>query len=94
MTNNLKSFESITQDTTSKTSYIPSNQRHILCIFPKHSRSFGTFHHAYPLMGSVKAFMPPQGILIVASYLPKTWEVRLKFLTVKLVSLGLIYVKV
>jgi radical SAM superfamily enzyme YgiQ (UPF0313 family) len=27
-------------------------------------------------MGNVKAFMPPQGILIVAAYLPKEWEVR------------------
>lgn len=76
MTNDIKSFKQITQNTTTKTSYIPSNRRRILCVFPKYSRSFGTFHHAYPLMGSVKAFMPPQGILIVASYLPKTWEVR------------------
>lgn len=76
MTNTIKSFEPTTQNTTDKTRYIPSNQRRILCIFPKYSRSFGTFHHAYPLMGNVKAFMPPQGILIVASYLPKEWEVR------------------
>lgn len=76
MTNNLKSFVPITQNTTDKTRYIPSNQRRILCIFPKYSRSFGTFHHAYSLMGNVKAFMPPQGILIVAAYLPKEWEVR------------------
>ena len=76
MTNNIKSFEPITQNTKTKTRYIPSNNRRILCIFPKYSRSFGTFHHAYPLMGNVKAFMPPQGILIVASYLPKEWEVR------------------
>jgi hopanoid C-2 methylase len=33
-------------------------------------------HHAYPLMRGVKAFMPPQGILVIASYLPKEWEVR------------------
>lgn len=59
-----------------KSSYIPTNMRKILCIFPKYSRSFGTFHHAYPLMSNVKAFMPPQGILIVAAYLPETWEVR------------------
>ena len=77
MTGDLKSLEiPITQNTTGKTSYIPSNHRRILCIFPKYSRSFGTFHHAYPLMGNVKAFMPPQGILIVASYLPEEWEVR------------------
>jgi radical SAM superfamily enzyme YgiQ (UPF0313 family) len=56
--------------------YTPRNQRKILCVFPKYSRSFGTFHYAYPLMGRVKAFMPPQGILVVAAYLPKEWEVR------------------
>jgi hopanoid C-2 methylase len=60
-----------------KPSYLPKNQRRILCVFPRYSRSFGTFHHAYPLMGNVKAFMPPQGILLVAAYLPKRWEVRL-----------------
>ncbi|WP_180977272.1 B12-binding domain-containing radical SAM protein [Fischerella muscicola] len=59
------------------TRYLPLNHRRILCIFPKYSRSFGTFHHAYPLMGrKVQAFMPPQGILLVASYLPQQWEVR------------------
>ncbi|WP_179049551.1 B12-binding domain-containing radical SAM protein [Nostoc sp. TCL26-01] len=62
--------------TTKKNRYVPLNHRRILCIFPKYSRSFGTFHHAYPLMGNVKAFMPPQGILIVAAYLPQAWEVR------------------
>ncbi len=59
-----------------KARYIPSNHRRILCIFPKYSPSFGTFHHAYPLTGRVKAFMPPQGILVVAAYLPSDWEVR------------------
>lgn len=56
--------------------YLPRNHRRILCVFPKYSRSFGTLHHAYPLMGRVKAFMPPQGILLVAAYLPQQWEVR------------------
>lgn len=64
------------ENPTSKTSYIPRYHRRILCIFPKYSRSFGTFHHAYPLISRVKAFMPPQGILVVAAYLPKQWEVR------------------
>lgn len=59
-----------------KTNYVPVHYRRILCIFPKYSRSFGTFHHAYPLIGDVRAFMPPQGILLVASYLPQEWEVR------------------
>ena len=71
VTNNLKPSPS-----TGRTHYIPQHHRRILCVFPKYSRSFGTFHHAYPLMGNVRAFMPPQGILVVAAYLPKEWEVR------------------
>ena len=62
--------------TTGRVSYSPRHHRRILCVFPKYSRSFGTFHYAYPLMGGVRAFMPPQGILIVAAYLPQTWEIR------------------
>ncbi|MBN3959061.1 B12-binding domain-containing radical SAM protein [Nostoc sp. NMS8] len=84
MTVNLKSSEkqinvavdSKTAPVTQGSRYVPLHHRRILCIFPKYSRSFGTFHHAYPLMGKVRAFMPPQGILIVAAYLPKQWEVR------------------
>lgn len=59
-----------------KTPYIPRNHRRILCVFPKYARSFGTFHHAYPLMRKVRAFMPPQGLLVVAAYLPQQWEIR------------------
>lgn len=55
--------------------YSPKTHRRILCIFPKYSRSFGTFHHAFGLKG-VKAFMPPQGLLVVAAYLPQEWEIR------------------
>ncbi|MBU7583186.1 MAG: B12-binding domain-containing radical SAM protein [Nostoc sp. TH1S01] len=84
MTVQLKSFEKqipvgtdlTPAPTTKKSRYVPLHHRRILCIFPKYSRSFGTFHHAYPLMGNVRAFMPPQGILIVAAYLPPEWEVR------------------
>ncbi|MBW4570518.1 MAG: B12-binding domain-containing radical SAM protein [Tolypothrix carrinoi HA7290-LM1] len=82
MTVNLKSLEKLISvgelpsATNKRTSYVPLHHRNILCIFPKYSRSFGTFHHAYPLMGNVKAFMPPQGILIVAAYLPEKWNVR------------------
>jgi radical SAM superfamily enzyme YgiQ (UPF0313 family) len=53
------------------------HRRRILCVFPRYAPSFGTFQHAYPLMDGVRAFMPPQGILVVAAYLPQTWEVRL-----------------
>ena len=50
--------------------------RHILCICPRYARSFGTFHHAYPLMPGVKALMPAQGLLVIAAYLPRQWHVR------------------
>jgi radical SAM superfamily enzyme YgiQ (UPF0313 family) len=50
--------------------------RRILCVFPRYEPSFGTFEHAYPLTDGVQAFMPPQGLLVIASVLPKTWEVR------------------
>ena len=53
-----------------------SSRRRILCVFPAYTPSFGTFSHAYPLMGGVKAFMPPQGLLLIAAYMPATWESR------------------
>jgi radical SAM superfamily enzyme YgiQ (UPF0313 family) len=49
--------------------------RNILCVFPHYTPSFGTFENAYPFVG-VKAFMPPQGILVIANYLPENWNVR------------------
>ena len=33
-------------------------------------------HYSYPLMRGVKAFMPPQGMLVIAAYLPRDWQVR------------------
>src|SRR5260370_29239588 len=53
------------------------HRRRILCVFPRYAPSFGTFQYAYPLMGGVRAFMPPQGILVIAAYLPPAWEVRI-----------------
>ena len=53
-----------------------SSVRRILCVFPAYTPSFGTFSHAYPLMGGVKAFMPPQGLLLIAAYMPQSWECR------------------
>jgi hopanoid C-2 methylase len=50
--------------------------RKVLCVFPAYTPSFGTFAHAFELMADVRAFMPPQGLLIVAAYLPERWEVR------------------
>jgi radical SAM superfamily enzyme YgiQ (UPF0313 family) len=60
-----------------RTPYQPQHRRRILCVFPRYSPSFGTFHHAYSLMPGVKAFMPPQGLLVVSAYMPESWEVRL-----------------
>lgn len=51
-------------------------KRRVLCVFPAYSPSFGTFSHAYPLLPGVRAFMPPQGLLVIAAYLPDSWEVR------------------
>ncbi|MGH8513491.1 MAG: B12-binding domain-containing radical SAM protein, partial [Gammaproteobacteria bacterium] len=50
--------------------------RRILCVFPRYAPSFGTFEYAYPLIPGVRAFMPPQGLLVIAAVLPKAWEVR------------------
>jgi hopanoid C-2 methylase len=52
------------------------SRRKILCVFPAYSPSFGTFENAYRLRGKTRAFMPPQGLLAIAAYLPKAWEVR------------------
>jgi radical SAM superfamily enzyme YgiQ (UPF0313 family) len=52
-----------------------NNRRRVLCVFPAYTPAFGTFAHAYKLMG-VTAFMPPQGLLVITSYLPEEWEVR------------------
>src|SRR5919204_3174113 len=60
-----------------RTVYTAAARRRVLCIFPAYARSFGTFQHAYGFFGGrVRAFMPPQGLLAVAAYLPEAWEVR------------------
>lgn len=50
--------------------------RRVLCVFPAYTPSFGTFAHAYALMPDVRAFMPPQGLLVITEYLPQRWQVR------------------
>ena len=50
--------------------------RRILCVFPRYTPSFGSFEHAYPLTDGVQAFMPPQGLLLIAAYMPENWPVR------------------
>jgi len=53
----------------------PKNRRRILLVFPRYSKSFGTFDHAFALAG-VRAFMPPQGLLLLAALQPRAWEVK------------------
>ena len=59
-----------------RTPYRATSVRNILCVFPRYTPSFGTFHHSYELLGGVRAFMPPQGLLLIANYLPDSWHVR------------------
>jgi hopanoid C-2 methylase len=54
---------------------IPRNIRRVLCVFPAYAPAFGTFSHAFRLTGA-KAFMPPQGLLVITHYLPESWPVR------------------
>ena len=48
-----------------------AHERRVLCVFPAYTPSFGTFAHAYKLISGVRAFMPPQGLLVIAAYLPQ-----------------------
>jgi hopanoid C-2 methylase len=60
-----------------RTRHVPERSRRILCVSPRYAPSFGTFQHAYPFFGRrVRAFMPPQGLLVIAAYLPEAWEIR------------------
>ena len=52
------------------------SSRKVLCVFPSYTPAFGTFAHAFPLLYKVRAFMPPQGLLVLAAYLPESWPVR------------------
>jgi hopanoid C-2 methylase len=45
-------------------------------VFPAYAPSFGTFSHSYRLFERVRAFMPPQGLLLIAAYMPEQWPVR------------------
>src|SRR5438132_6033403 len=53
-----------------------AKERRVLCVFPHYTPSFGTFNHAYRLMKGVRAFMPPQGLLLIAAYMPQEGPVR------------------
>ena len=49
--------------------------RRVLCVFPRYTPSFGTFEFSYPL-ADISAFMPPQGLLVIAAAVPPSWSVR------------------
>ncbi|QGM96646.1 B12-binding domain-containing radical SAM protein [Methylocystis parvus] len=50
--------------------------RRILCVFPLYEPSLGSLEYAYDITGTLRAFMPPQGLLVIAAALPEGWEVR------------------
>lgn len=60
-----------------RTRHVPARSRKILCVFPRYAPSFGTFQNSYSLFGGrIRGFMPPQGLLVVAAFLPEGWDVR------------------
>ena len=50
--------------------------RRLLCVFPRYAPSFGSFEFSYPLTDGIRAFMPPQGLLVIAASVPASWQVR------------------
>jgi radical SAM superfamily enzyme YgiQ (UPF0313 family) len=50
--------------------------RRALCVFPRYAPSFGSFEFSYPLTDGVRAFMPPQGLLVIAAAVPPSWQAR------------------
>jgi len=50
--------------------------RRVLCVFPRYAPSFGSFEFSYPLTDGIRAFMPPQGLLVIAAAMPPNWQVR------------------
>jgi radical SAM superfamily enzyme YgiQ (UPF0313 family) len=52
------------------------NGRRILCVFPRYEPSLGSFEYAYDITGTLRAFMPPQGLLVIAASVPPGWQVR------------------
>ena len=50
--------------------------RRILCVFPALCAFLRHVRARLPATDGVRAFMPPQGLLVIAAYLPESWEVR------------------
>src|SRR5215469_4715113 len=55
---------------------VGGSARRILCVFPRYEPSLGSFDYAYDITGGLRAFMPPQGLLVIAASLPAGWQVR------------------
>jgi len=55
---------------------IAGSPRRILCVFPRYEPSLGSLEYAYDITGTLRAFMPPQGLLVISAALPEGWEVR------------------
>jgi hypothetical protein len=62
-------------DTTPPAPEIAGPPRRILCVFPLYEPSLGSLDYAYDITGTLRAFMPPQGLLVIAAALPEGWEV-------------------
>src|SRR5215475_14562539 len=55
---------------------VDGSVRRILCVFPRYEPSLGSFEYAYDITGGLRAFMPPQGLLVIAASTPPGWQVR------------------
>ena len=55
---------------------VDGSARRILCVFPRYEPSLGSFEYAYDITGGLRAFMPPQGLLVIAASVPPGWQVR------------------
>ena len=53
-----------------------SKNRRILLIFPRYEPSLGSFDYAFDVTAGLRAFMPPQGLLVIAAALPQGFEAR------------------
>ncbi len=49
--------------------------QHILLVYPRVPATFWSFSHILPLLGK-KAYYPPLGLLTVAGFLPREYDLR------------------
>jgi radical SAM superfamily enzyme YgiQ (UPF0313 family) len=50
--------------------------KRVLCVYPKVNPCFASFHHSFAFFPGAMAFMPPQGILTIAAYAARMFDVR------------------